>query len=38
LIDGLRVAAQQQADARKTILAAVTVGGVLALAVGSSGK
>jgi hypothetical protein len=40
LIDGLKMAAQQQqADARKTIVAAVTIGGaVLALAVGSSGK
>lgn len=40
LIEGLQLAAkQQQAEARKTILAAVTIGGgVLALAIGTSGK
>jgi hypothetical protein len=39
LIEALQLAArQQQNEARKTILAGVAVGGVLALAIGSSGK
>jgi hypothetical protein len=39
LIEGLQLAAmQQQAEARKTILAGVAIGGVVALAIGSTGK